>query len=676
MEKDTDTLVSEWVSRTLRMLEIEAGEEQERSTSGKWVGEIADAEHRLGSVLLRCEGTKKGGARGVVTAGAPAALRVSEAEEDGKAQTDKQIPIHGTVASVTDSSIVMSVDSSDWNHDWLGRRVRITPVPSDVTYKAIRFALRGGGMGFGRGPRDWPPLLGWRGLPPDNQRLVRLAFGGVEQDGPPPPPPAAPTEEAGGEEDNDADEGIDDVYEVEEVEGEGDEGPISWHVALNPSQQEAVLASLDASPVHLILGPPGTGKTTTVCEMIRQAVSRKRWRVLVVTPSNVAADNIVATLATPKLKGLRCLRVGYSGRLPEHIAPFSLDAKMASSESEGLAADIKKEMAKVQKELAGTRGGARKALWGELRQLTRDLRQRERRVVGEVMGKATVVVGTLVNSAAYYLRNVRHFDLVVVDEACQALEPLTWVALTRAPRCVLAGDPYQLPPTVLSNQPELSVTLFERLQDRVPCTMLDTQYRMHREIAEWSSDHFYDSRLKSDEAVAEHLLCHLTGVKTTDATECPLLLLDTSTLGCEEVATPSGAISNPGEGDVVVSYLSHLVAAGVPQEAIAVIAPYAGQVALLKDKAREFDRVEIGTVDGFQGREKEAIVLSMTRSNSEGIVGFLSDTRRTNVAITRARRQLAMIGDTVTLRRDPFLDDLVSYLEGNGMVYPAEDFDP
>src|SRR5207302_7741207 len=259
---------------------------------------------------------------------------------------------------------------------------------------------------------------------------------------------------------------------------------------------------------------------------------------------------------------------------------------------------------------------------------------------------APVVLATLTGLESNALRD-RRFDLAVIDEATQALEPAIYLALLKSQRAVLAGDHLQLPPTVLSEAAQkggLAVTLFERLAAARPEAMitLAEQYRMNERIMRYPSDALYGGKLRAHPAVAHHAI-----------DEAPLEVIDTAGRGFEE-ETPEDSDSklNPGEAEVAAAEVRKLLAAGVAD--VAVISPYDAQVQKIRQLLADLPDVEIDTVDGFQGREKEAVVVSLVRSNDKGELGFVADIRRINVALTRARKKLIVIGDGATVARHPF----------------------
>ena len=297
----------------------------------------------------------------------------------------------------------------------------------------------------------------------------------------------------------------------------------------------------------------------------------------------------------------------------------------------------------------------------------------EQQVVQEVLDRATVLCCTTTGLDSEILGQ-RQFDLAVIDEACQSTEPGCWIPLLRCDRLVLAGDHCQLPPTVVSPEAVragFDVSLLERLMTRDGARIsrrLDVQYRMHQAIMEFSSEQFYDGALQADPTVAGHLLCELPGVAACPLTERPLEFIDTAGAGYDEQLEPDGESRlNPSEAELVLRQVQALLAAGLPAGGLAVIAPYAAQVRLLRSRLGEqVAGLEIDTVDGFQGREKEAVVISLVRSNTAGEIGFLADVRRMNVALTRARRKLIVIGDSATIGGHPFYGQLLEYFERQG----------
>ncbi|KAK5619527.1 hypothetical protein CRENBAI_013912 [Crenichthys baileyi] len=451
---------------------------------------------------------------------------------------------------------------------------------------------------------------------------------------------------------------------------------------LDDSQREAVSFALVQRELAVIHGPPGTGKTTTVVEIILQAVKQGQ-KVLCCAPSNVAVDNLVERLARCKAK---VLRLGHPARLLESIQKHSLDAVLAHSDNANIIADIRKDIDKAivgmkNKSEKGERGNFKREI-GELR---KELKNRESAAIAQILKSADVVLSTntgACNDGPLKFLPEEHFDWVVIDECAQALESSCWIALLRARKCVLAGDYKQLPPTIKSQRAAakgLSLSLMERLiqmyGDSV-VRMLTVQYRMNSAIMEWASKEMYHGRLTAHTSVEGHLLKDLPSVACIEETSTPLLLIDTAGCGLSEMEiADEQSKGNQGEVDIVGLHIKSLTEAGLKAKDIAVIAPYNLQVDLLRQKlSARHPELEIKSVDGFQGREKEAVVLSLVRSNRKGEVGFLAEDRRINVAVTRARRHIAVVCDTQTVRNHAFLKSLVDHMTAFGVVRTAFEY--
>ncbi|KAM5138011.1 DNA-binding protein SMUBP-2 isoform 1-T1 [Mantella aurantiaca] len=476
---------------------------------------------------------------------------------------------------------------------------------------------------------------------------------------------------------------IDVLFGSSEPSSAGLARPVEFlNTSLDDSQKEAVVFSLNQGEVAIIHGPPGTGKTTTVVEIILQAV-KQGLKVLCCAPSNVAVDNLVERLATYKE---RILRLGHPARLLESIQHHSLDAVLARSDNAQIVADIRQDidltfarMRKLQRK--EEKGSFR---W-EIKALRKELKEREEAAMLETLKAANVILSTNTGATPdgpLKLLPDNYFDLVVIDESAQALEASCWIALLQARKCILAGDHKQLPPTIISHKAAskgLSLSLMERIVekygDRV-VKMLTMQYRMNDTIMQWASKALYGGRLTAHSSVAHHLLKDLPGVVLTEETSIPLLLIDTAHCGLFEMdVEDEQSKGNPGEVRLVDLHIQALTSAGLKARDIAVISPYNLQVDLLRQCLRQkYPDLEIKSVDGFQGREKEAVVLTFVRSNSKGEVGFLADERRINVAVTRARRHVAVICDSHTVSNNKFLKDLVAYFNEHGEVRTAFEY--
>lgn len=441
--------------------------------------------------------------------------------------------------------------------------------------------------------------------------------------------------------------------------------------ALNDSQRAAVRHALIAEDVAIIHGPPGTGKTTAVVELIRQAV-RRGEKVLACAPSNIAVDNLLERLVAA---GTRAIRIGHPARVLPELREHTLDLVVESHPEYQLARKLVRD-ANALRDRAGkwTRGkpepGAKQQMRDEAREMQLDARRIESQVVKHVLDSADVICVTTTAIDSETLGQ-RIFNLAVIDEACQSTEPACWIPLLRSERVVLAGDHCQLPPTVLSREAEregFSKSMLERLVeirgDEIS-RRLDVQYRMHEQIMRFSADEFYDGTLVAGPEVCAHVLAMIEGMVPSELTQSPVEFIDTAGAGYDEELEPEGeSRRNPQEADLVCRQVERLIDAGLAAKDLAVIAPYAAQARLLRDRLRRaYPDLEIDTVDGFQGREKEAVLISLVRSNPACEIGFLGDTRRMNVALTRARRKLIVVGDSATVAAHDFYARLLNYFE-------------
>ncbi|KAK7242556.1 ATP-dependent 5'-3' RNA helicase [Aureococcus anophagefferens] len=471
--------------------------------------------------------------------------------------------------------------------------------------------------------------------------------------------------------------------------------------------QRACVARAEAEPaLFLVHGPPGTGKTTTVVEVIARAAA-KGQRVLACAASNVAVDNLLervaaAFRAAKSPRGL--LRLGHPARLSEAASRYSMEEVLRTADGADVLEDARAELRNLRKDAAADRASAKRtAARRETRVVRAELRDREKKLAKDVVKRCAVVFATNVGAASRLLDDAPPFDLVVVDECAQALEISCWIPLLRGKRAVLAGDHRQLAPTVKcddgdpTNAPAalLKATLFERLMDdRRPgrgeahiSLLLATQYRMHGDISEWASAATYDGRLRAaPSCVARDLYAgsFLPPPVNPDDAIRPMVHVDTAGLGffddsdakTRDDADEHGAasVANPREAAVVASHVALLLAAGLDAAQICVIAPYNAQVAALRG-ALEGTGVEARTVDGYQGGERDAVVLSLTRSNEARAVGFLADERRLNVAVTRARRHVAVVCDADTVRSSPFIAALLDHVADAGDYVSASAYE-
>ena len=454
------------------------------------------------------------------------------------------------------------------------------------------------------------------------------------------------------------------------VDAEG----IRWFdPSLNTSQKQAVVSALSAKEVALVHGPPGTGKTTALIELIRQALVRKE-SVFVTAPSNTACDNILERAVE---KGILALRLGHPARIADHLREHTLDFRLALH-------PLAKEIAVAQAELGRLENRQKRyrerrcpgrdeeqALRRDISMLKQDVQHLRKEVFKRVMKETEVVIGTPTSVRDKSIRD-KEFDWVIIDEATQATEPISWIPIACARKVVMAGDHFQLPPTVRSKEAEqkgLGITLFERFHKLLAPefrTLLERQYRMNETIMGFSSRMFYEGLLVADASVERQTLAGLKGVKSCAMSQEPLLFIDTSGKGFEEkLEAGSESRYNPEEAALVLEQLKAHLELGVPADGIAVISPYSAQVRLLCSQF-SMPGLEIDSVDGFQGREKELVLVTLVRSNLTGEMGFLNDTRRMNVAMTRARRKLIVIGDGATLSSLPFYKKFIEYAEKVG----------
>ena len=453
-----------------------------------------------------------------------------------------------------------------------------------------------------------------------------------------------------------------------------------FNPTLNPSQLEAVHFALTADDVAIIHGPPGTGKTTTLIELIRQITS-KGQRVLAVAPSNIAVDTLFEKVLAA---GEKAIRVGHPARVLPELRQYTLDALVETHPNVKLARKLAREAYTLREQAAKyTRAkpepGERRTKRQEAKQMLADARKIEDQVAESLLNSARVVCATLTGLDRDLLGG-QHFDWCIMDEASQSTEAAAWSPLQIIDRLVLAGDHFQLPPTVISAQAAaegFNISLLERLIEQPGQDIsrrLTVQYRMHQDIMKFSSQEFYKDSLIADESVRAHLLRDLPGLAANELTDNAIHFVDTAGASYDESAEPDGdSLFNLSEADLVVEKVLALLEAGLSAAEIAVISPYSAQVRLLRERLPQAE-LEIDSVDGFQGREKEAVIVSLVRSNREGQIGFLEDIRRMNVALTRARRKLIVIGDSATITIHPFYQRMVNYFESTGAYHSVWEY--
>jgi Superfamily I DNA and RNA helicases and helicase subunits len=443
---------------------------------------------------------------------------------------------------------------------------------------------------------------------------------------------------------------------------------------LNNSQQEAVNKILAANDLAIVHGPPGTGKTTTLVQAIKALIKQKEQRVLVVAPSNTAVDLLSEKLSD---EGLNVLRVGNPARVSERLLSLTLDHKMSEHSHMKEIKRLKKQASayldmahKYKRNFGKAERDQRKALFAEARNIMKEVDNSEQYITDDLVSRAQVITATLVGANHFTVRQLR-YNTVVIDEAGQALEPACWIPILKGRKLILAGDHCQLPPTIKSveaAQNGLATTLLEKCVARHPeaVVLLQEKYRMHKQIMGFSSRAFYNNQLQAHSSVAHHVLL---------AHNKPLVFVDTAGCGYEE-KTERNAVSNPEEAALLFRHLLRLTAEleSYFQPAIfptiAIISPYRQQVDVLKEQFQNIpalqpwaNHISINTIDSFQGQERDIVYISLTRSNADNRIGFLSEIRRMNVAMTRARKKLVVIGDSATLSQYAFYADFIEYAQ-------------
>jgi superfamily I DNA and/or RNA helicase len=440
---------------------------------------------------------------------------------------------------------------------------------------------------------------------------------------------------------------------------------------LNDSQNKALQKVMEASDVAIIHGPPGTGKTTTLVQAIKQTVKIEK-QVLVSAPSNAAVDLLVEKLSE---QGLNVVRIGHPARVTEQSLSKTLDARIAMH-------DHYKELRALRKKMEQVRSKAfkfkrnfgyaerqeRNLLRQEAKALKADADVLEFYIINDILNTSDIVACTLVGSSHPMLRGKR-YKSVFIDEAAQALEPACWIPILRAERVVLAGDHQQLPPTIKSVEAAregLAKTLFEKCIERHPqsASMLQVQYRMNEDIMQFSSDYFYHGGLIADESVKHHAVNNLPAIDFIDTAGCGY----NETQDAETLSR-----YNEEEAQVLIRQLEKLIQTVGTESwsyTLGIITPYSAQVERLIKLAEASEElstihryITINTVDAFQGQERDIIAISFVRSNDKGEIGFLADIRRTNVAMTRARKRLVMIGDSATLGTHNFYTAMLEYVQ-------------
>jgi ATP-dependent RNA/DNA helicase IGHMBP2 len=452
---------------------------------------------------------------------------------------------------------------------------------------------------------------------------------------------------------------------------------------LNRSQQEALRKVIESNDVAFIHGPPGTGKTTTLVQAIKQTIHEEK-QVLVCAPSNAAVDLLVDKLSE---QGLKALRIGHPARVTEQSLSKTLDYRISAHPNYKELRNLRKQMEqlrstafKYKRKFGYHEKEQRKSLLQQVKLLKTDADLLEFYIINDLLQTMQAICCTLVGASHPVLRG-KKFRTVFIDEAGQALEPASWIPLLKSERVIFAGDHQQLPPTIKSLDAArrgLSRTLFEKGIQKQPdqVSMLQMQYRMNEKIMSFSSQYFYEDKLIAHESVRSHVL-------RPDL--LPVEFIDTAGCGFLEKQDPETlSRSNHEEAQLLIHQVEALVEeigtnAWLDERiTMGIITPYRAQVDQLHKMAEASPILEplsrlitINTVDAFQGQERDVIVISFVRSNEKGEVGFLSDIRRTNVAMTRARKRLIMIGDSATLSSHPFYMKMLDYVQQEGFYKSA-----
>jgi superfamily I DNA and/or RNA helicase len=452
---------------------------------------------------------------------------------------------------------------------------------------------------------------------------------------------------------------------------------------LNASQQQALRKVMEATDVAFIHGPPGTGKTTTLVQSIKQTI-KEETQVLVCAPSNAAVDLLVEKLSE---QGLQVLRIGHPARVTEHSLSKTLDFRISTHPNYKELRGLRKRMEqlrstafKYKRKFGYHEKEQRRLLMKEVKVLKSDADLLEFYIVNDLLQTMEAICCTLVGSSHPVLRG-KKFKTAFIDEAGQALEPACWIPLLKSTRVIFAGDHQQLPPTIKSIEAArkgLTKTLFEKGIESQPglVSMLQVQYRMHQKIMEFSSHYFYKNELIAHESVASKLL---------RSDQLPVTFIDTAGCGYAEKQDPETLSRvNAEEARLLIQQVEVLVedignSSWLDEQiTMGIITPYSAQVDQLHKLAEAsaileplYRLITINTVDAFQGQERDVIAISFVRSNDKGEVGFLSDIRRTNVAMTRAKRKLIMIGDSATLSSHPFYLEVLDYVQREGFYKSA-----
>jgi len=449
---------------------------------------------------------------------------------------------------------------------------------------------------------------------------------------------------------------------------------------LDDDKRECVSVCSMGHPITIIHGPPGTGKTTALASVILSFLANG-LKVLATAPSHAAVDALLLAIAKQWNEDVlnvptnKMLRIGNILRLKDPRSKNWLPKTTGEYE------DCCQNLQQLRQDLLlGSKG--KKILIESEAKLVEKLKSISRKSEFAQISNSNIVVTTCLSAIQWPDKVKKNFDLIVIDEAAFAPDWLTMpLALSGIKQLILAGDHCQLPPVVVSDTDCQS--LMERLMihnDMIPTVFLSQQFRSNKLISNWSNGYFYQNRLKSwphvESICLQDLLEDHDQKQNSKFLQQSLVFIDTShQQGYQEIQDDyqDGSVCNEKEAQMVYFMVKKLVNLGIRMSDIGIITPYWSQVALLRDMVKDLPNIEISTVDGFQGSEKELIVVSFVRSNSPNVVGFLNETRRINVTITRAKRMCIAIGDISTLESDPGINDFIKYCyENNAVVKVSE----
>ncbi len=446
---------------------------------------------------------------------------------------------------------------------------------------------------------------------------------------------------------------------------------------LNEVQNEAFAKIIHAEDVAFVHGPPGTGKTTTLTKCIKET-AKKEKQVLVCAPSNAAVDLLVEKLVA---EGLNVLRIGHPARLTPEVVENSLDVKISKHPDFDRLKDMRKQSeeyralaGKYKRNFGTQERKQRDLLYKEAKTLKSESRFLENYISENLVDNAEVIACTL-TGASHSLLYDRRFKTVFIDESSQAMEAAAWIPIIRARRVIMSGDHHQLPPTIKSREAAkdgLEHTLFAKGLENQPdgVVMLQTQYRMHPAIMGFSSEQFYEGKLKADESIDDRPI-HF---------ENPVTYVDTAGAGYDEkVKTETLSTYNEEEAKLLIHLLEAEFLEGM---SVGIIAPYKAQVEVLTKLVNQSEvlapfrsEINVNSVDAFQGQERDVIYISLVRSNDRGEIGFLKEYRRLNVAMTRAKQRLVLVGDSATLGSDAFFNKMIDYVQSNGKYASVYEYD-